>query len=117
MERFYAKTHEWLKIEGDKALVGISEHAQKELGDIVYIELPTVGAKLKRGSILCEVESVKAVSEIYMPVDGTVLSVNELLEDNPELINEDALNNHICEIKIEGELEGLLSIDGYLATV
>ena len=117
MDRLYAKSHEWLKVDGDTAKMGISEHAQSELGDIVYIELPEVGAEFKAGDVLCEVESVKAVSEIYMPVDGVVTSVNEALEDAPELINEDALNNFICEIEVTGSTDHLVSKDEYLASV
>ena len=77
----YTKTHEWLKVKGNKATVGITDHAQAELTDIVYVELPSVGKAVKKGEELCVVESVKSVSEIYAPVSGKVVGVNKKLED------------------------------------
>lgn len=109
----YAKTHEWVKVEGNKAKIGISDHAQGELGDIVYIELPEVGDEFEAGDILCEVESVKAVSEIYAPVSGKVIAVNEALEDSPELVNEDAMAAWICEIELASDATGLLTEEEY----
>src|SRR5947209_8183132 len=85
----YTKEHEWVKAEGDTALVGITDHAQSELGDIVYVDLPKVGAKVEKGKSLGSVESVKAVSDIYSPISGEVIEVNELLTTAPEKLNED----------------------------
>ena len=85
----YTKEHEWVKVEGDTGLVGITDHAQKELGDIVYVDLPKVGVKVEKGKSLGSVESVKAVSDIYSPVSGEVTAVNETLTSTPEKLNED----------------------------
>ena len=85
----YTKEHEWVKVEGDTGLVGITDHAQKELGDIVYVDLPKVGAKVEKGKSLGSVESVKAVSDIYSPVSGEVTAINETLTSTPEKLNED----------------------------
>jgi len=85
----YTKEHEWVKLEGDTALVGITDHAQKELGDIVYVDLPKIGAQLEKGKSLGSVESVKAVSDIYAPVSGEVLGINDVLTSAPEKLNED----------------------------
>ena len=83
----YTKEHEWVKIKDDIAVVGITDHAQAELTDIVFVELPEVGKEVKKGDELCVVESVKSVSEIYAPVSGKVVKVNDKLEDSPEIIN------------------------------
>ena len=83
----YAEDHEWIRTDGDTARIGISDFAQDQLGDIVFVELPEVGAKLAKGEEFGTVESVKAVSELYMPLGGEVLSVNETLEDAPEKVN------------------------------
>ena len=85
----YTKEHEWVKVEGDAGMVGITDHAQKELGDIVYVDLPKVGAKVEKGKSLGSVESVKAVSDIYSPVSGEVIAINETLTSAPEKLNED----------------------------
>ena len=85
----YTKEHEWVKIEGDTGVVGITHHAQEELGDIVYVDLPKVGATVEKGKSLGSVESVKAVSDIYSPVSGEVIAVNEALTAAPEKLNED----------------------------
>jgi glycine cleavage system H protein len=85
----YTKEHEWVAVEGEVATMGITEHAQKELGDIVFVELPKTGATVEAGKPCGTVESVKAVSDIYSPVSGTVLEVNTALADSPEWINED----------------------------
>ncbi len=86
----YAKTHEWVEINGKIATVGISDHAQNELGDIVYVDLPEVGKEVKAGESLCSIESVKSASDIYAPVSGKVVEVNTALEDTPETINKSA---------------------------
>ncbi|MCZ2079808.1 MAG: glycine cleavage system protein GcvH [Bryobacteraceae bacterium] len=85
----YTKEHEWVLIEGDTATVGITDHAQKELGDIVYVDLPKAGASVQAGKTLGSVESVKAVSDIYSPLTGEVAEINELLSSAPEKLNED----------------------------
>jgi glycine cleavage system H protein len=88
-ELLYTKEHEWTKIEGDTATVGITDYAQHQLGDIVYVELVEVGKEVKQMERIGTVESVKAVSDIYSPLSGTVIEVNDSLKDNPELINQD----------------------------
>jgi glycine cleavage system H protein len=88
-DRRYTKEHEWVRAEGDTGTVGITHHAQKELGDIVYVDLPKVGARIEQGKSLGSVESVKAVSDIYSPVSGEVTGVNEALAQSPEKLNED----------------------------
>ena len=115
MSLYYAQTHEWAETEGNLATVGISDHAQHELGDIVFIELPEKGKKVVAGKFLCEVESVKAVSEIYSPVTGTVVEVNEELESSPEKINENARANWICKIEFTSIPENLMTEKDYLA--
>src|SRR3989442_11559876 len=85
----YTKEHEWVKVEGDTGLVGITDHAQKEQGDIVYVDLPKVGTKVEKGKSLGSVESVKAVSDIYSPISGEVIAVNESLATAPEKLNAD----------------------------
>jgi glycine cleavage system H protein len=85
----YTKDHEWVRLSGDSATVGITDHAQQQLGDVVYVELPKVGDKFEAAEPFGSVESVKAVSEIYMPLSADVLAVNETLNDKPELVNED----------------------------
>jgi glycine cleavage system H protein len=85
----YTKEHEWVNVEGDTGTIGISDHAQKELGDIVYVDLPKVGTTVEKGKTLGSVESVKAVSDIYSPVSGEVVAVNDLLAGKPEKLNED----------------------------
>ena len=85
----YAKSHEYVHVEGDTGTVGITDYAQKELGDVVFVELPTVGTQLDAGDELGSIESVKAVSELFAPVTGEVVEVNELLRDKPELVNTD----------------------------
>ena len=93
--RYYTKTEEWILIKEGKAYVGLSKHAADELGDIVYIELPSVGEKISQGEVFGTIESVKAASDLYLPIGGVVDSVNDVLEDSPELINENPLENYI----------------------
>jgi glycine cleavage system H protein len=85
----YTKEHEWVRVEGDIGVVGITDHAQKELGDIVYVDLPKPGTRLEQGKTLGSVESVKAVSDIFAPVSGEVVEINEMLSTTPEKLNED----------------------------
>ncbi|MGE5838718.1 MAG: glycine cleavage system protein GcvH [Deltaproteobacteria bacterium] len=113
----YAKDHEWAKPEGDKVRVGISDYAQDQLGDIVFVELPQVGSRHVKGTQFGTVESVKAVSELYMPVGGEVLSVNKTLEDAPEILNKEPYGlGWLIEIKLEdhAELKSLMDRDAYL---
>ncbi|MGD8397291.1 MAG: glycine cleavage system protein GcvH [Anaerolineae bacterium] len=85
----YDKDHEWVRVEGDEAIIGISDYAQDQLSDVVYVELPDIGDSFERGEVFAVVESVKAASDVYMPVSGEVLEMNEDLEDSPELVNQD----------------------------
>ncbi len=112
----FTKDHEWIKVEGDVAVIGISNHAQHELGDVVYVEIPAVGDTISRGDAMANVESVKAVSDVYAPVSGEIVEVNAGLEDQPELINKDAEGNGwIAKIKISDpdELNELMSPEDY----
>lgn len=111
----YAETHEWLELSGNTAKVGISDFAQGELGDLVFVELPEVGATVTCGKAFANVESVKAVSEIYSPVCGTVIAVNEELMDSPELINEKPYEAWFVEVEVKGVSDKLLDADGYAA--
>lgn len=88
-DRLFSEEHEWLKLDGNTAMMGISDHAQHALGDVVYVELPDVGREITRGSAIGVVESVKAVSDIYAPVSGTITAINQEVLDHPELINQD----------------------------
>ena len=112
----YTKDHEWIKIEDDTALVGISDYAQDQLGDIVFVDMPEVGDEFSQGEEFGALESVKAVSEIYLPLSGEIIEVNELLVDNPELVNQDPYENWIVKIKTSdlSELDNLLTVDDYL---
>jgi glycine cleavage system H protein len=114
----YLSSHEWVRVEGDVATIGISDHAQEAMGDLVYVELPDVGADLHASDEAGVVESVKAASDIYAPVTGTVLAVNENLEDAPELVNKDAYHDGwLFQIKFtdSAELDELLSAADYQA--
>ncbi len=112
----YTKDHEWVRVEGNQAIVGITDYAQGELGDIVYVEIEALGEDLKKEEIFGSVEAVKTVSDLFLPVSGTVTEMNEGLEDNPELINEDPYNKGwIVKMKIQNpdELEELLDSESY----
>ena len=114
----YLKSHEWVKQEGDVVVVGISDHAQDALGDVVYVELPEVEAECQAGDEIAVVESVKAASDIYAPVAGTVVEVNAKLEDSPELVNEAPYaDGWFFKIKVSGSaaVEGLLTAVQYQA--
>ena len=113
MKILYSKSHEWAAIEGKMAKVGLSDHAQSELGDLVFVNLPEVGAEVTAGEVLCDVESVKAVSDVYAPVSGKVVKVNEELESSPELINQDAKGAWICEIEVTEVPEDLMDEAAY----
>lgn len=85
----YSEEHEWIRVEGDEAVIGISDYAQEQLSDVVYVELPEVGDTFAKGDIFAVVESVKAASDVYIPTSGEILEINETLEDSPEVVNED----------------------------
>ena len=112
----YTKDHEWVKVEGDQAIIGITDYAQGELGDIVYVEIEALGEDLKKEEIFGSVEAVKTVSDLFLPVSGKITEMNEELEDNPELINEDPYEKGwIIKMKIQNpsELEELLNSESY----
>lgn len=112
----YTNDHEWLKVDGDEALIGITEFAQKELGDIVFIEVETEGESLDKGEAFGTIEAVKTVSDMFMPVAGEVLAFNEELESNPEIVNKDPYGEGwIIKIKIDNieELGELLDVESY----
>jgi len=111
----YTREHEWIQISGNTGLVGITDHAQQSLGDIVFVELPKVGGNLEAGKTFGTVESVKAVSELYAPVAGKVIEINDSLNQSPEDINKDAHRAWMIKIELThpDDLKGLLSADEY----
>jgi len=116
----YTKEHEWVRVEGGKAVVGITDHAQDELGDIVFVELPEVGSDVEQNETFGTVESVKAVSDLFSPLSGEVLEVNEALKDEPELINSSPYKDGwmlVVDISDESELDSLLSAKEYEAYI
>ncbi|AAM23591.1 MAG: Glycine cleavage system H protein 2 [Caldanaerobacter subterraneus] len=112
---YYSKDHEWVKVEGDKVYIGITDYAQHSLGNIVYVELPEVGSELSAGDVLGVVESVKAASDVYTPVDIKVLEVNNSLVEDPSLINNDPYGSWmvIAELKDKSQLDKLMKADEY----
>ena len=111
----YSESHEWVKVEGNIAVIGVSDFAQAEMGDITYVDLPDEGDEIEKGEDFGALESVKASSELYAPVSGKVVEVNTALEDAPELINEDAFENWIIKVEMsdESELNDLLDAKAY----
>lgn len=110
----YTKDHEWIKIDGKTALVGITDFAQGELGDIVYLDINTAGEEINKHDVFGTVEAVKTVSDLFMPVGGKVLEVNPLLESNPEKVNADPYGDGwLIKIELTGDAEGLLSAAEY----
>ncbi len=111
----YSESHEWVKVDGDIAIIGVTDFAQSEMGDITYVDLPAEGDEVEKDADFGALESVKASSELYSPVSGTVAAVNEALEDAPELINEDPYANWIIKVNISdtAELDSLLSAADY----
>ncbi len=112
----YTKEHEWIRVEGEDGVVGITDHAQKELGDIVYVETPETGAEVKSGDEVGTIESVKAVSPLYSPLTGEVLAVNGDLDDAPELLNQEPYGGgwiYRMRLGNTGELEGLMKAEDY----
>lgn len=116
----YSTTHEWARVEDDTVVVGITDHAQSELGDIVYVELPQVGAKLSQGDMFGTVESVKTVSDLMSPVSGEVVRVNDTLPDAPEMVNDSPYEQGwMIAVKLDNpsELDALMSADQYEAFI
>jgi len=112
----YTKDHEWVKVEDNLARVGLTDHAQTELTEIVFVELPSVGKEVAKGEVLGTVESVKTVSEVFSPVSGTVSEKNDKLVDSPELLNKDPYGEGwiaLIEVKESGDLSDLMSSDDY----
>ena len=114
---YYAKEHEWVRVEGEKAYIGITDYAQKSLGDIVFVEMPEVDSEIAKDDDFAVVESIKAASDIYSPVSGKVLEINEKLSDEPEALNEDPYQNFIVCLFMEdeSELDGLMNAQEYEA--
>ncbi len=118
MARYYTKEHEWLDVTGDVATVGITDHAQEQLGDVVFVELPKVGATVQKGGDVAVVESVKAASDIYAPASGKVIEANTAIEDTPATVNDDAEGAawfFKLELSDKSELDGLMDADAYAA--
>lgn len=117
-ELYYTKEHIWVKIENDLATIGITDYAQSQLGDAVFIELPEVGREVESGEVIATVESIKAVSEIYSPLTGKIISINEDLANEPSLLNSDPYGDGwICDIQMKDltEIEDLMTADDYRA--
>lgn len=116
----YTKDHEWVRVEGDVAVIGITDFAQHELGDIVYVEIETVGETLEKEEVFGSVEAVKTVSDLFMPLSGEVVELNENLDGNPELVNSDPYNEGwMVKVKISdsSELDSLIDAEGYKALI
>lgn len=114
----YSREHEWIKVEGNRATVGITDFAQRQLGDVVFVEVPTLGGSIEAGKAFSVVESVKAVSDIYSPVSGTIVAVNDTLADTPEVINSDAYGQGwiaVIELSNLAELDDLIDGKAYEA--
>ena len=119
-EKKYTKEHEWVEINGDIATVGITNHAQESLGDIVFIDLPKVGKEVKSNDEICVIESVKAASDIYAPIDGEVVEINNSLSDDASLVNQDPENDGwIFKMKISNsdQFNSLMTLDDYLSSL
>lgn len=117
---YYTKEHEWIRIEGERAVIGITEYAQDQLGDVVYVELPEVGAQVTQFETCGTIESVKTVSDLYAPLSGEIVAINEALDETPELINNDPYKaGWIAEIQIsdQEEVKNLLLADAYEALI
>ena len=116
----YTKEHEWIRIEGDVAYVGITDYAQSELGEIVFVEVETVGETLKEGEVFGTVEAVKTVSDLYLPIDGEILEFNESLMDAPEMVNDDPYNEGwMVKVSVSdaAQIDSLLSAADYEALI
>jgi glycine cleavage system H protein len=120
LDCLYSEEHEWIRVEGDEGVVGISDYAQDALSDVVYVELPEVGDTFEKDEVFATVESVKAASDVYLPVGGEILEINEALEDEPELVNKDPYGQAwLVRISIADatELDELMDAEGYRAFV
>lgn len=116
----YTKDHEWIRVEGDEAVVGITDFAQRELGDIVFIDINTIGEEVAQDEVFGTVEAVKTVSDLFMPVTGTVLAINDQIDGSPELVNQDPYGEGwLVRVKLgnPADVEGLLSAEAYQAQV
>lgn len=116
----YSKEHEWVKVSGNKARIGITDYAQQELGDVVFVDLPSVGDTITAGQPFAVVESVKSVSDVYAPVSGEIVAVNDHLSDSPELINQSPHDEGwICQVEMSNpaEVDELMTADEYQASV
>ena len=115
----YSESHEWVKVEGNVAVVGVSDFAQKEMGDVTYVDMPAVDDEVSQGEEFGALESVKASSDLISPVSGVVVEVNEALEDAPEKVNEDAYGSWIIKVEMSdpAELDALLDAAGYKALI
>ena len=116
----YTKDHEWVRVEGTRVRIGITDYAQDALGDVVFVQVPEAGAAVEAGATISEVESTKSVSEIYAPVAGSVAAVNADLADAPERLNDDPYGEGwICELEVSdpAQLDGLLDVDGYRSLI
>ena len=113
----YSESHEWVKVEGDVAVIGVSDFAQKEMGDITYVDMPEVDDEVEAGEEFGAVESVKAASDLMSPVSGTIVEVNDALDDQPELVNQDAFANWIIKVEMsdKSELDNLMDAKAYAA--
>jgi len=116
----YTKDHEWIRVEGDEAVIGITDFAQRELGDIVFVDISTVGEEIAENEVFGTVEAVKTVSDLFMPVKSTVLAVNDAIDSSPELVNTDPYGDGwIIRVKLSdvADVEALLSADQYKAEI
>ena len=116
---YYSESHEYVKVEGDFGFIGITDYAQHELGNVVYVDMPEVDDEVTAGEEFGAVESVKAASDLMSPVSGTVVEINEALEDEPGLINKDAFENWIIKVELsdKSELDGLMDAEAYKAMI
>ena len=115
-DRKYTQEHEWVQVEGDIGTIGVTDHAAGELGDIVFVELPDTGEEFSQGDTVGTIESVKAVADLFLPVSGEIVEINEAVVDSPELVNSGAMDDGwLLKVKLsdESELEGLLDAAGY----
>lgn len=114
---YYAKSHEYVRVEGEYGYIGITDYAQDQLGNVVYVDMPEVDDEVTAGEEFGAVESVKAASDLFSPISGTVIEVNEALEDEPELINKDAFENWIIKVELsdKNELDNLMDAEAYEA--
>jgi glycine cleavage system H protein len=116
----YTEDHEWIKVDGDTAIVGVTEYAQEQLGDVVFVEIETEGENLEKGDTFGTIEAVKTVSDLFMPIAGQVVEVNPKLEETPEIVNQDPYGDGwMVKIKMDdpGQLDGLLSAEAYKETI